>query len=93
MNEKFKELGPLLERAGITKGEASEIFRTSRPTIYTWCEGHGPTQMIVQDAALRVMCAIGKACDAGALPLIDVEKDERVKLLRGVLRTHLNSGK
>ena len=89
----FKNLRALLDKAGITVSEASEIFKVSRPTIYFWCDGHPPTQGLLLSNALRMIKVIERACDAGSFKgFSDLPKEERMAELVKILRGHLNGG-
>ena len=90
MNEKFKNLRALLDSAGITIAEASALFRTSKVSIYHWCEGNSPSMPLVRDNALKLMQMIGAAVVGNSLPLVDVESEKRVIEITKALRKHLN---
>lgn len=89
-NYDFKDLRPLLDKAGITVEEASHIFKTSKPTIYSWCEGRGPNQPALLERTERLIRIIMSAVATNALPLVDVEKADRLRLLTEVIRKQLN---
>lgn len=88
----FKNLRPLLDKAEITIEEAATIFKTSKVTVYSWCEGRGPNQPALLERTERLISILGKAVESKALPLVDVEKHLRMGKLMEVLRKHLNGG-
>lgn len=92
MNEKFKTLRTLLDSAGVTVAEASELFKTSKPTIYHWCEGNVPSMPLVRDNAVKIISLIEKAVAGNSLPLVDVEPEDRVREITKALRKYLSSG-
>lgn len=92
MNEKFKTLRTLLDSAGITVAEASELFKTSKVSIYHWCAGNVPSMPLVRDNALKLISLIEKAVAGRDLPLVDVESDNRIGEITQVLRKYLNGG-
>ena len=97
----FKNLEALLEKAGIPVSVAAMLFKTSRPTIYSWCAGNPPNQELLRFNALRIIKAIESAVAAKALPY---EGYDHTAMLRGydvaevrnkialILRGHLNGG-
>lgn len=85
----FNQLRPLLDSAGITVEEASHIFKTSKVTVYSWCEGRGPTQAALLERTERIIKALERAVAAKALPLVDVAKEQRVTKIAEVLRKFL----
>ena len=75
----FKNLAVLLDNAGIPVSVAAPIFKVSRTTIYSWCEGHAPNQELLLSNALRFIALIEKAHVAGGLPLPGYDKAEMAK--------------
>ena len=92
MNETFKNLRTLLDKAGITVTEAAELFKTSKPTVYHWCRGNAPSMPLVRDNALRMVKVIERAIAGGSLPLVDVMPERRSAEILAALRKHLNDG-
>ena len=88
--EKFKTLRTLLDSAGITVAEAAEIFKTSKPTVYHWCEGNVPSMPLVRDNALKLIGLIEKAVAGKDLPLRDVDPEKRIGAITQALRKNLN---
>lgn len=86
----FTNFSDLLARAGVTVEEAAKLFKVSRVTVYAWREGNAPNQQLILDRAERIIAAIDKATAAGALPVLNLEKDARYLKLAEVLRKHLN---
>lgn len=94
----FNNFLTLLEKAGIPVAVAAIIFKTSRPTIYSWGAGHPPNQELLLTTALRLIAMIERAVEAGDLPLPLYDKAEMAKgydvimyaaKVRGVLQRHL----
>lgn len=83
----FKKFAALLDRAGITAVEASDLFKTSRPSIYHWRKGNTPTQQVTREYAERLITVIAKAIAAGDLPLPEGQ-EERMKAYAEVFRRH-----
>ena len=89
-NTDFKNLSKLLDSAGISVAEAALLFKVSRPTLYSWREGHAPTQGLLLANAERLIRTITKAIAAGDLPLSpEIEKDKRQGGLVQALRKNL----
>lgn len=86
----FINFSDLLSKAGVTVEEAAKLFKVSRVTVYAWREGNAPNQQLILDRAERIIAAIDKATAAGALPVLNLEKDARYLKLAEVLRKHLN---
>lgn len=86
----FTKLRPLLDSAGITIEEASHLFRTTKPTMYSWCNGNGPNQALLLSSALKLVVVIERAVEAKALPVRDLEKPQRLPAITAVLRKYLN---
>lgn len=86
----FSQLRPLLDSAGITIDEASHLFKVSRPTLYSWCEGHSPVQPLLISNSEKLIRLIEKAVAAKSLPLVDVEPEKRKTEIVAALRKHLN---
>lgn len=92
MNYDFNNLRKLLDEAGITVAEAAEIFKTSKPTVYAWCEGRGPNQPALLERTERLIGMMTKAVEAKSLPVRDFDawqKDEKLKAINAALRKHL----
>jgi len=87
----FNNLRALLDKAGISIAEASVIFKTSRPTLYSWCSGNAPTQGLLLSNAERLIKVIERAVAAEDLPVVDLEKEKRLPAITAELRKHLNS--
>ena len=86
----FNNFSDLLSRAGITVEEIAKLCRVSRVTIYAWREGNAPNQQLILDRAERIIAAVEKAVAAGALPIVNLEKDAKYLKLAETLRKHLN---
>lgn len=85
----FKKLRPLLDSAGISVEEASHLFKASKVTLYSWCEGNAPNQALLLQNAERLVKLIERAVAAKSLPLVDVDKPDRLKALFAALRNHI----
>ena len=87
----FNNLRTLLDRAGISIAEAATLFKTSRPTLYSWCAGNAPTQGLLLSNAERLIRVIERAVEAKDLPVVDLEKEKRLPAITAELRKHLNA--
>ena len=87
----FKNLKQLLTAAGLSVMEAAPLFKVTRPTIYHWIKGNVPPQQVVKAWAVRMMTVISAAVAANDLPLQDVAKADRPKVINGIIRKHLNN--
>lgn len=92
MNEPFINLRKTLDAAGITVAEASALFKTSKPSVYHWCEGNAPAMPLVRDNALKMIRLIEKSVAGGDLPLMDVEPEKRIGEITKALRKYLSGG-
>ena len=88
----FNQLRPLLDTAQITVAEAAEVFGASKPTLYSWCSGKGPTQSVLRRNAEMKITLIEKALAAGQLPLdINTDPTVRVRLIQSAMRKFVSS--
>lgn len=67
MNETTFNFSPI-RNAGLTQGEFAHLVGVSRVTVNLWCNGKSPSKFLFEKIE-RVLNAITKAHDAGALPL------------------------
>lgn len=88
----FTQLRALLDRAGISIFEGAQIFKVSKVTLYSWCDGAPPNQALLLANTERLIKVIEKAVAAGSLPIVDIPKEERVTAIVTALRKHLNGG-
>lgn len=89
----YEKFEGLLNKAKITKAEAAKLFKVSRPTIYTWCAGHPPTQGLLISNNERLVKVIERAIEHGDLPLATtIESDRRMDYIVAALRRHLTNG-
>jgi len=78
----------IVTKAGITKSEFARIMRTSRTTVHSWMSGGGVHAMIV-GRLRRMMTIIGKAVEAGDLPLAkDMPRKDRAHAIAAALKKH-----
>jgi len=87
----FKNFAALLDRADITAAEAADIFKTTKPTIYSWRSGTTPANQVMRADTERVVTVIAKAISSGDLPLKGVEKENRLSAIAEAIRK--NSGR
>lgn len=86
----FTKLRNLLHAAGITIAEAARLFKVSRPTLYTWCDGKAPTQELLLINTQRLIKALEAGVAANELPLRTMsDRSTRVGEIVKVLRRHL----
>lgn len=87
----FTKFAALLDSAGITVIEASQIFKVSRPTVYHWRNGNAPNQQLLLTQTVKMAKLVEAAVDAKDLPLNpDTDPLTRVKDISAQLRKHLN---
>lgn len=88
-NYDFSNLRALLDKADISVSNAAVIFKTTRVTIYSWCEGKAPTQLLLLNNTERLIRVIERAVEAGDLPLLDVDPAQKLGKIMSTLRKHL----
>jgi len=85
----FTNFAALLEKADISVDEAAKLFKVSRVTIYSWCNGHAPNQKLILETAERLIKMITRAITAEDLPVINSTRDDKHAKITEVLRKHL----
>ena len=86
---KFTSLRDLLTKAELSVDEVTSLFEVSRVSIYSWMKDHGPQQPLIRSRALRVIALIEKVVASGDLPLKEVPRQDRPKVLHAVFKKHL----
>lgn len=80
----------VLKASGLSQVELAKIFGVSRVTINSWIAGRFRPHALHRDWIERRMAAIGKALDAGELPLsAGVDRHQRVPLAQAIVESHI----
>jgi len=84
------EMKMILDAAGVRRVEASQLFKITRATLYSWLRGYGqPKSGFCFQHAEATTVKIQRAVEKGRLPLPeDVKGKRRLKYIREILRGH-----
>ena len=86
MSDDIKGFKELLDRAELTIVEAAHLFKTSRPTIYSWRAGHQPRHQLIKIGVRQMMKIIQAAVGARRLPLSGVKQEDRLSEIMRALK-------
>lgn len=76
--------------AGLRPSDISKLLGVHRVTVSLWFNGHKQPHHFLTDKVNRLLGAIDRAVDAGALPVpADKTGEERAAYLRTVVHRHL----
>ena len=88
-----QEMKDIHEAAEVRSGEVCELFSIALTTLYRWYIGEAkPKQMMMHDRAVKITEMIGKATEAGFLPVKDVVGKQRLVQIKIALRKVVDIG-
>lgn len=76
----------ILDLAGIRVVEFAALTKVSKATVHNWINGTPIGTELVRDQVDTLIAHIQTALDSGKLPLKDVVGQERLRILKLILR-------
>ena len=80
----------ILKKAGLKPADFSKLIKVHRVTVSLWVNGHNNPPSLLGNRVTKMLDAVKRAVDAGALPLsFDVPRRERALHIQRAVSKHL----